>query len=232
MWNHTEDCHIYWFDVLWLLRSNHGEFCNLGVFLNEIWWFRCIGHSNCYPLVDDCRHRVGNQQACCFRKLLQWCHGPRCVPFRGMVNKGCDCFCCCWWYGQVFVHDDWLWFGGCLTWGCLTCIVKWGKCIRPCVVSMTTLLFLIKCNPIIGPVSFFITTKCSAKELSPISTFSLAVDIGFSNWPFATCILKLGGSSLLRSYLGLSVLWFPSHPGQLRWQMLLSPPERLPSDYS
>ena len=26
----------------------------------------------------------------------------------------------------------------------LTCIVKWGKCMRLCVVSMTTLLFLIK----------------------------------------------------------------------------------------
>ena len=47
----------------------------------------------------------------------------------------------------------------------LTCLVKWGKCMRPCVVSITTLLFLIKCNPIFGPVSFFITTKCSAKEL-------------------------------------------------------------------
>ena len=42
----------------------------------------------------------------------------------------------------------------------LTCIVKRGKCMSPCVVSMTTLLFLIKCNPIIGPVNFFITTKC------------------------------------------------------------------------
>ena len=70
----------------------------------------------------------------------------------------------------------------------LTCIVKWGKCMRPCVVSMSTLLFLIKCNPIIGPVNFFIMTKCSAKELSPISIFSVAVDIGFSNWPLATCI--------------------------------------------
>ena len=28
----------------------------------------------------------------------------------------------------------------------LTCIVKCGKSMRPCVVSMTTLLFLIKCN--------------------------------------------------------------------------------------
>ena len=48
----------------------------------------------------------------------------------------------------------------------LTCIVKWGKCMRPCVVSMTTQLFLIKCNPIIGPVNFFITTKCSARVIS------------------------------------------------------------------
>ena len=70
----------------------------------------------------------------------------------------------------------------------LTCIVKWGKCMSPCVVSMTTLLFLIKCNPIIGPVNFFITTKFSTNELTPISNFSVAVDNGFSNWPLATCI--------------------------------------------
>ena len=70
----------------------------------------------------------------------------------------------------------------------LSCMVKWGKCMRPCAVSMTTLLFLIKYNPIIGPVNFFITTKCSAEELSPISNFSVAVDTGFSNLPLATCI--------------------------------------------
>ena len=70
----------------------------------------------------------------------------------------------------------------------LTCIVKWVKCRRPCVVSMTKLLFLVKCNPIIGPFNFFITTKCSAKPLSPISNFSVAVDIGFSNWSLATYI--------------------------------------------
>ena len=70
----------------------------------------------------------------------------------------------------------------------LYCLVKWGKCMRSFVVSMTRLLFLIKCNPIIGPDNFFITTKCSAKELSPISTFSVAVDNSFSIWPMATCI--------------------------------------------
>ena len=109
----------------------------------------------------------------------------------------------------------------------LTYIIKWGKCMSPCVVSMTTLLFLMKCNPIIGPVIFFITTKCSANELSPISNFSLAVDDGFSNWPLATCIWKLGGSSIWECFWGLSVWLFPSHPWQLHWQMLLSPPEHL-----
>ena len=37
LWNHTKDCHIYWFDVLGLLRSNHGEFRNLCVFFKKIW---------------------------------------------------------------------------------------------------------------------------------------------------------------------------------------------------
>ena len=81
LWNHTEDCHIYWFDVLRLLRSNHGEVCNLRVFFDEIWWSRCIGNSDCYSLVSYCGHWVGNQQTCCFRKLLQRCHSACCVPF-------------------------------------------------------------------------------------------------------------------------------------------------------
>ena len=145
---------------------------------------------------------MGNQQTCYFRKLLQRCHSAYCVPFRWMVNEGCDCFCRRWWYGQGFTSDDWLWFCVCSLEAVLTCIVKWRKCMRPCVVSMTTLLFLIKCNPIIGPVNFFITTKCSAKVLSPTSILSVAVDNGFSNWPLATCIWNLGGSSTLRLLFG------------------------------
>ena len=39
-----------------------------------------------------------------------------------------------------------------------------------------------------GPVKFFITTKCSANVSTPMSNLSVAVDIGFSNWPFATWI--------------------------------------------
>ena len=70
----------------------------------------------------------------------------------------------------------------------LICIVNWGKNMRPCVVSMTTLLFLIKCNPITGPVSLFITTKCTAKVWSPNCNLIVLVVKGFSNWPLATCI--------------------------------------------
>ena len=70
----------------------------------------------------------------------------------------------------------------------LTCIVKCGKCMRPCLVSMTTLLFLIKCNPVIGSVNFFITMKCSANVLPPISILGVVIANGLSSWPFATCI--------------------------------------------
>ena len=55
---------------------------------------------------------------------------------------------------------------------------KCGKKMRRCVVSMTTMWCLMKFNPIMGPVNFSITTKCSAKVLSQISNLSEAVAIG------------------------------------------------------
>ena len=70
----------------------------------------------------------------------------------------------------------------------LTCIVKCGKCMRPCVVSMATQFFPKKCKPLIGSVSFFMTTMYSASVLSPLSNLGVAVASGFSNWQFATCI--------------------------------------------
>ena len=84
----------------------------------------------------------------------------------------------------------------------LTCIVKCWKCMVPCVVSVTTLLFLIKCHPIFGPINFFITTKSSAKVLPPVSNLIVAVAKSFSNWPLATFIWKMGGSSSLRILFG------------------------------
>ena len=67
------------------------------------------------------------------------------------------------------------------------CIVRCGKCMTPCVVSLTTLLFLIKRNPYIGPVIVFITRKFSANILCRISNLDVVVANGFSNWPFAAC---------------------------------------------
>ena len=63
-----------------------------------------------------------------------------------------------------------------------------GKWMKPCVVSMTTLLSLIKWNSKMGHVRFFITTKCSAEVWCPISNSSVAIANGFSNWPFATWV--------------------------------------------
>ena len=80
-----------------------------------------------------------------------------------------------------------------------------------------------------------ITTKCSANELFPISNFSVTVDNGFSNWPLATCISKLGGSSILRMLLGAFCLIDSKSSWAIaltNWQILLSPPEHLPLDYS
>ena len=34
--NHTENCHVYWFDKLGLLRNDYGEFGNLCVFVDCI----------------------------------------------------------------------------------------------------------------------------------------------------------------------------------------------------
>ena len=62
----------------------------------------------------------------------------------------------------------------------LTCIVKCRKCMSR--KSMTTPLFLIKCDPLIGFVNFFKTTKWSVnKVLSPISNLCLAVANGVSH---------------------------------------------------
>ena len=67
-------------------------------------------------------------------------------------------------------------------------ILRCGKCMRPSSVSMTTLLFLIKCNPMIGPVIFFTMKKYSANVLSQMSKLSLTVANTFSKWPVVICI--------------------------------------------
>ena len=84
----------------------------------------------------------------------------------------------------------------------LICIVKCGKCMKPCNVSMTTLFFLIDHKHMVDLVNLFITTKCSVNVLSQISSLSAIVANGFSNWLVATCYCRLGGSSILSMLFG------------------------------
>ena len=42
---------------------------------------------------------------------------PVVFHFDGWLMKAVIVICRRWWYGQGFVSDDWLWFGGCVTWG-------------------------------------------------------------------------------------------------------------------
>ena len=94
-----------------------------------------------------------------------------------------------------------------------TCIDKCGKCMRPCVVSMTTLLFPIKCSPIIGPVNFCFTANCSAELLSPVSNLSVAVANVFPNWPFAE---NWKGRRFCEYFSGFSLLFLcPIHSRRL-----------------
>ena len=162
------------------------------------------GLLDCSSLVKCCRLCVRNQQTCCFVNFSVL-SSPCCIVFWGVVNKGYDLFWCPRWYRQGIVSDDRLGFVVDLLEAVLTCIVKCAKCMRLCVVSMTMLLFLIKCNLFIGLVIFFITTKCWAKTLCPISNLNVAVANGFSNWPLATFVWKLLVSAILQRHL---VDWF------------------------
>ena len=98
----------------------------------------------------------------------------------------------------------------------LTCIFKCGNCMRPCVVSMTTLLFLINCNPMIGPVNFFITTKRWKNVLSPISNVGVVVANGFLNGHLLLVFEKLESRRFCEFHSGPFVLLCPSDSGQLQ----------------
>ena len=180
---------MHWFNLLKLLRSNYGELCNLCVF-----FFIRYGDSIVLVTVTAILLIIIVDIEWEISKLavsVNFSNGvtvPVVFHLDGWSTKAVI----------VFVVIGAMVRASSVMTGCglvvvsleavLTCIVKWEKCMRPCVVSMTTLLFLIKCNPIIGLLNFLITTKCSAKVLSPISNFSVAVDNGFPNWPLATCI--------------------------------------------
>ena len=153
---------------------------------------------------------MGYQQTCRFRKPLQWCHFTCCVQFWRIIYKGCGHFCCPWWYFQGIVGEDRLGFGSCFTWsGFELHLQVWEMYEAMCCVE-TTPLFLIECNPMTGPFNFFITKKCSAQMLFPVSKLGVAVACDFSNWSIATCIWKLGASSIFKILIAVSCFIVPN----------------------
>ena len=80
----------------------------------------------------------------------------------------------------------------------LTWIAKWGKSMRPCVLSVTAMLNLMKCMPMFGTVTFLFTIKVSTKVSLPISNLNMIVVVGLPYRPFATCFWKFGGSTFLK----------------------------------
>ena len=126
--------------------------------------------------------------SCCSRKFFQRCPSNCCLQFWWMINKGCSYFRCPRWYCHFSISNDRLDF--CTHFSCSTLDLHYyvWKIYKPNVVSLTTLLCLMKCNSILGPVKFFFTMKCSATLLSPLSSLCVAVVNGLSNWPFVTWV--------------------------------------------
>ena len=143
-------------------------------------------------------HWLGWQHSHCFHDFSHCSHSTCSVPFWWVVNKKCDRLLVIgrilevsrirrvW--GSAFVSQAQL----------LTCMVKCGKWMKPYVVSMTTLLCLMKFKLITGPISFFITMKSSAKLWSMMSNLDFGVADGFSQWPFANWIWKFWAPSILK----------------------------------
>ena len=178
---------------------------------------------------------MGNKQTCCFRKLLHWCHSHCCVLSEGCATKAVIAFAVLGGIGRASpVMTGWG-FAVVSLEAVSTCIVKCGKCMRPCVVSMTTLLFPKKCNSNFGPIIFLITTNCSANMLSPIAKIGVFVATRFSNWPFATCFLKIGRvvdfQKITRDFL-FSCVQLILGNCTVHWHSLLSLPRHLLLGYS
>ena len=101
--NYAEKCHIHLFNEFDLFRCDYGKFSSLYASFDRIRCFCCCFYSHCLIPFSYCWPWFWNQQTGCFRKLFQRCRSNCSIPFWGMVNKSCDCFCCLWWHCQDVV---------------------------------------------------------------------------------------------------------------------------------
>ena len=202
--NDADDYLVHWFDEFGLLRSDYGQLGNLCILFDHVMWFLCVCYSDWYFFVQNCWHSVWKLQTGCFRDFFYWCHSTCCVPFWWVVNKRFDRLRCLWCYCWGYVKSNSLRFSSFFSLAALfTWFVKCERWTRPCLVSKNTLLFVMKCKLMIGPVNFFITTKFSTNKWYRITCMSVIVVNGFSTWPFATWIWILGGLLIFKILAGV-----------------------------
>ena len=167
------------------------------VFLDSVKWSGCIRYSHCYIIVNYGEHWAQQKQTPCLCNFVHWNYSAGCVPFWWLINEDLYGFCRHRWFCQVAVSKVRLIFGTDFSRGAYDLHCQVIKVIRLCNASLTTLLCLGKCNTITGFVKTFIKTECSTRVCSPIPILSVTVANGSANWPFATCIRKVEGSSVL-----------------------------------
>ena len=153
--NHTENCPIHWFIELGLFRSDYGKLFVLCFSFDQVRCFRCIGYSYCYFPDSSSLPRVKNQQA----------NGVTVTVVLHSEIRSTKFAVVCFVLGCIVRASKMttVWCFLVLSASVLKCVVTCGKCMRSCVVSMTTLLFFRKSKPMIGPISVFISMKCSTK---------------------------------------------------------------------
>ena len=111
----------------------------------------------------------------------------------GWATEAINVFCC---HRGIFRMSSLI-----LNWGFalfsllvpLICFVNRGKRMRPCVVSISIPLCLMNCNTIIGPASFFIETRSSAKYY-----FQFRIRLWLLLWVFSNDLSPLVSGYLKR----------------------------------
>ena len=128
MQNHPEDCHIYWFDVFELLRSDYGVCCTLCNLSDQILWIGCVTLTAALlSIIVDIEREISNLAV-----SVNFSNGVT-VPVEFHSERSYDSFVI---HGGIVrtssVRTDWG-FAVVSLEAVFTCIVKCGKCMRLCV---------------------------------------------------------------------------------------------------
>ena len=117
----------------------------------------------------------------------------------------------------------------------LTCIVNWVKYMRSSVVSMITLLFLTKCNPLNGLLISSLRQSVHRKYYLQFQNLVELLIMVFLTGHWLLVYENWEDRRFWEYYSGLFLLLYPRHSRhsrRLHWQMLQSPPGHLLLEYS